>query len=253
MDFISSAPFIDASLWDDYRPGIIEQDIITLPMGGALLYMMGAHNTSVSRPQWPFQNEHADRPKKDTRHPKITLALVGGGVVLGTFGSLTVTDPAFALWPAVSGLVHTHLITELATGFAKRFWLRRRPFYHHKLETTGRVAKDDSYSFFSGHSSHGMAFAAYMSHLLHGSVDNPWISWSGSAALVAAAAWVGSARAIDGQHNWSDVLTGAAVGGLIATYVAYKVDRAQIEAANRASRGFSFSVGLGEFTANWRF
>lgn len=253
MDLNPTAPFLDASLWDDYRPGIIEQDVVTLPMGGALLYMMGAHNTPVSRPLWPFQSEHANRPKKDTRHPKTTLALVGGGVVVGTFGVLTVTEPAFALWPAVSGLVHTHLATELATGFAKRFWLRRRPFYHHKLDNTGRVTEDDSYSFFSGHSSHTMAFAVYMSHVLRGAVDNPWITWSGTAALVATAAWVGSARAIDGQHNWSDVLTGAAVGGLIATFVAHKVDHARTEAANRASAGFRFDVGLGEFTATWNF
>jgi membrane-associated phospholipid phosphatase len=253
MNLIHQTPIHDAALWNDYRPGTWEQDIVTLPLGGAVLFMLDAHNTRVSRPVWPFRTESISRKRDDTRHPKTLLTWAGGGVLVGTFGVLSLTKPNFALWPAVSGLVHTHLATELLTGFSKRFWLRRRPFYNRKLAETGYVAEDDSYSFFSGHASHSMAFATYLSWVLHENVENQWITWTSTAGLVATAAWVGSARAIDGQHHWSDVITGATVGGLVATFVAYKASQARIDRASEQSAGFTVDVGFSEFTATYRF
>jgi membrane-associated phospholipid phosphatase len=77
------------------------------------------------------------------------------------------------------------------------------------------VTKEERFSFFSGHASHTFAFASYASGLAFSQLKDDSSAWFYTGLLFGSASWIGASRAIDKQHNWSDVLAGAAVGSAI--------------------------------------
>ncbi len=119
--------------------------------------------------------------------------------------------------------------TALATGVTKQLTGRERPYKAlNRREFQPEETPDSNVSFFSGHTSISFAAASYMAldlsdHLMQG--GSGW--WTGRFlpffSLYGLASLVGVSRVYDQKHWASDVLIGAAVGGLIGnlTYVAH--------------------------------
>lgn len=242
----------DPTLWDSYKPGIWQQDIITIPIEAGVLAMGSEFYTRAAEPLWPFRNEHNDGLTEPTRHEKSTLAVTGSLLGAGAFTLLAWSNPNFPIWNVTAGLIHTHLFVEIATGFAKRTWQRHRPFYDRKLRESGGVVEQDSHSFFSGHASHTMAYSVYLSHVLFTYANSESIRWGGAALLVGGAAWVGAVRAIDGQHHPLDVIVGAAVGTAISTAVFWQMEDAHANQSKMTGNlGSRLSIGATNWTS-WR-
>lgn len=210
-----------------YYPGLWEQDLYTIPLQAGLLTIMNESYTKAAHPVWPFRFEHTSRERETTRHPGRLLGVYAGGIAVTTLGVLSYAAPNFSLWPHVRGWIHAHLVNELATSVAKQFFLRKRPFYDSEVEKSERgettVRDDDMRSFFSGHSSHAFTFATYTS-LLIGEHAPRYVSVPAAVALYTGASYVAAARAIDGQHNVSDVVVGALVGSVITYAIKARVD-----------------------------
>lgn len=210
-----------------YYPGLWEQDKYTIPLEAAVIGVMNNFYVQPANSVWPFQNESTTHVRKSTRHPGKTYSLFAVGIAATTLGTLEYTYPNFQFWPQVRGWIHAHLVTEMATSFSKQFFLRKRPFYDDEVarENQGlsHVRLDDKYSFFSGHASHAFAFATYASRLIW---DNSplYISLPVAITLHSLAGYVAAARFIDGQHNASDVIAGAAVGSIISFAISRRVN-----------------------------
>lgn len=206
------------SLWVDYQPGLWEQDRITLPIEAGVVALMSASYTRAARPLWPFTNETNPKVRKVSRHPGRLVAASGVLTATATFGTLAYLSEDFAYGPAIRGLFHAHLMTEMATSLAKLSVQRRRPFYDTE-KAKGTLRADDTRSFFSGHASHVFAFATYSTRLVYETSHGHWASLAYGLTLHSLAGWVASARAIDGQHHWNDVITGSAVGFLVSNAI----------------------------------
>lgn len=200
-----------------YQPGYWQQDVYTIPFGALLVTAVGRLDPPRS-PRWPFQSETATEIRNPSRHPGTFAATLAGAVMVPVFGSIYSARPDFSALTHVRGLVHSHLWTELFTSGAKAFFGRKRPFYDTVLRR-GEARRDDRFSFFSGHSSHSFALASYVSQLAIYELKSSALSYIYSGALYSIATWVGASRAIDRQHNWSDVLTGAGVGFTVGRLV----------------------------------
>lgn len=124
------------------------------------------------------------------------------------------------MWRHARGLAHAFAWNELLTAAAKYWFQRERPFHDTELVNGTLRRIDDRASFYSGRSSHIFTFATYMSAMARDDSPAPWAGWAATAGLYGLAGWVASARAIDGQHNWSDVV----VGSLAGTGVAFKIN-----------------------------
>ena len=206
-----------------YTPGLLEQDLYTLPLEAGLVYAVSNWGTRTATPLWPFQNESTTGRRNPTRHPGKVLAVAGGSIALGTLTALSFLPSAaeqesFALGPSVRGWIHAHLVTEIATSFAKNTFQRERPFYD-TVQKNGTVREDDRRSFFSGHSSHAFTFANYSSRLVWDNVANQEVGLLYGAVSFGLATLVAGTRAYDGQHHWSDVVAGSAVGFFTSMFV----------------------------------
>lgn len=204
-------------LVEAYSPGLWEQDIYTLPIEAGLVHAVTHFYTPVARPLWPFQNETTTGVRNPTRHSGRLLAPIGGSIAALSIGSLLYTSDTFAFGPVVRGWIHAHLLTELATSFAKVTFQRKRP-HHDSEKANGTLRKDDRFSFWSGHASHAFAFATYSSSMMR-EYAHPVVGWTFTGFSYGLAAFVGGTRAHDGQHNWTDVIAGATAGTLITQLV----------------------------------
>lgn len=204
-----------------YQPGNWQQDVYTLPLG-ALVVTAVSRMDPPSTPRRPFAKEAATEIRNPSRHPGIFAASLAGAFMVPVFGSIYTDNPNFSAARHLRGLAHSHLWTELFTSSAKVFFGRKRPFYDTVLRR-GEARRDDRFSFFSGHSSHSFALATYVSQLAAYELKSSQLAAVYSGALYSIAAWVGASRAIDKQHNWSDVLTGAAVGSTVGYLMFWQV------------------------------
>jgi membrane-associated phospholipid phosphatase len=224
-----------------YKPGHWDQDIYTIPFGALLV-------TAVSRidppetPRWPFNTETAYENRHPTRHPGVFAGALAGVTFVPLLGSVLTDKPEFPISKHLRGLIHSHLWTELLTSGAKVFFGRKRPFFD-TAAREGKAGRDDRLSFFSGHSSHSFAFATYASQLAFHELKNESLSWTYAVALYSTAAWIASSRAVDKQHNWSDVLTGASVG-TVAGYLVHQ----RVNAVGETPVQVSFSPNQLTFT-----
>ena len=106
-------------------------------------------------------------------------------------------------------------VTSLMTNAVKIMVARQRPYAHYG--TLASQGLDDNASFFSGHTSLTTAMAVSSAMLL--AEGN---GWQRSTALVAAGivgATTAYFRIAADQHYFSDVLTGAIVGGVLAYWI----------------------------------
>jgi membrane-associated phospholipid phosphatase len=197
--------------WQAFSPGLLEQDVFTLPLEAGLITAMNQYYTPTPYPLLPFRNEVQPLQRNSSRHPKELLVPIGAAWALGTLGYLETQTERFPLAPHLRGWIHAHMITEIVTSFAKTSFQRPRPFYE-KERVKGTLRKDDRLSFFSGHASHAFAFAGYSSSLMLSETQNSWGAIAYTAGAMTLAGAVARARAIDGQHNWSDVFAGSLVG-----------------------------------------
>lgn len=216
-----------------YSPGLLAQDVYTIPLGLGLLTMMNTYYTRDPKPAWPFDTESATDVRNPTKHTRNVILPYAMLATVGTFGLAQIASPNF-MWPQhIRGWIHAHLANELLTGFAKMSFQRHRPFYDTEVEREKqgltRVREDDSFSFFSGHSSHAFTFAAYGSSVFRKALPYKWLGWTLTGGMYSAAAYIGATRAIDAQHYWSDVLTGAFVGTIVGNLIFQRVEDVIVE------------------------
>jgi membrane-associated phospholipid phosphatase len=210
--------------WHAYSPGLLEQDLFTIPFEAGLIAAMNEFYTPSPMPLLPFRDEVQPLQRNSSRHPKELLVPIGAAWAVGTFGFLETATERFPIAPLFRGWIHAHLVTEMITSFAKVTFQRPRPFY--ELEKRkGRLRKDDRFSFFSGHASHAFAFAGYSSSMVLAHTDNSAGAVFYTAGALTLASMVARARAIDGQHNWSDVVAGSLVGLTTGVLIQTRVDQ----------------------------
>jgi len=207
-----------------YCPGYWTQDLFTLPIEAGLVASLSYFSIRSPKSLGFFRTEKTTYPtRKPSKHTARALLPSGALLSLGT-GALShqLSTNSYSLGPILRGWIHAHLINEIVTVFSKNTFQRKRPFYDGVARTHPQLRDSDRQSFFSGHSSHAFTFAAYGSQYIWTLSDyNPW-AWVHSGVLFGLASWVASTRAIDGQHHWSDVLVGAAVGTTIGLWTSSK-------------------------------
>lgn len=228
--------------WYLYQPGLLEQDLVTLPLLGGMVAAISLTTEPPSRPLWPFENEQNSTPRRPSRQPGYLAASMGAAVMTPFAAYLWEnSDGTFPIWAHARGLLHTHLLTELLTISSKNTFGRRRPFYDAEA-AAGRAGTDDRRSFFSGHASHAFALASYGVTLAWQEIDNPWVATTFTGLFGLTAGWLASSRAFDGQHHWSDVAVGAAVGSAVGSYIARRV---------HAVNSSAVEVELGPTSVRW--
>lgn len=198
-----------------YRPGDWRQDIYTIPLEAAVVTAI-SQQTPPQSPRWPFAKESANAIRNPSRQPGGFAAALGIAALAPLAGAVYVSSPDFQFYRYLRGFIHSHLWTELFTSSAKVYFGRKRPFYD-TVARRNEARKDDRLSFFSGHSSHSFAFATYASLIAHNELRERNLAWLYTGIFSVTASWVGASRAVDRQHNWSDVI----VGGLVGASVGY--------------------------------
>jgi len=201
-----------------YRPGSWDQDLYTIPLE-ALAVTAISHRKPPSKPRWPFTHEIATAIRNPSRQPGGFAAALGIAALVPLGGAIYTSSPDFSYARHLRGFIHSHLWTELFTSSAKVYFGRKRPFYD-TVERRGEARSDDRLSFFSGHSSHSFAFATYASLVAHNELRDSHLAWLYTGLFSATASWVAASRAIDRQHNWSDVIVGSLVGSSVG-YLTY--------------------------------
>jgi membrane-associated phospholipid phosphatase len=176
-----------------------------------------------AKPRWPFENETANAMRNPSRHPGNFAGTLAVATLFPLAGHVLTQNPDFKIFTHLRGMIHSHLWTEAATSAAKVYFGRKRPFYD-TVERRGEARRDDRLSFFSGHSSHAFALASYGSQLAFSELKDSPSAWLYATLLHGTATWIATSRAIDKQHNWSDVLAGAAVGSTIGYFTFQRVD-----------------------------
>ena len=195
-----------------FNPGVLEQDLYTIPLEAALLLSINKFNTPASSPLVLFKQEVFPDKREQSRHTKHLLVPGFAVWTLGTFLYANSQSSSFSIGAHTRGLIHSVMATELTTSFAKVTFRRPRPVVEGEKKRGGSIREDDYYSFFSGHASHAFNLASYTTGLVHSYVPCTICSVFFGTTAYTAAAFVASARAIDGQHNWSDVAVGSLVG-----------------------------------------
>jgi len=196
-----------------YRPGDWRQDLYTIPLEAAVVTWI-SQQPPPATPRWPFNKESATEFRNPSRQPGLFSAALAMGSLVPLAGSIAADRPDYPFLTHLRGMIHSHLWTEFFTSSAKVYFGRKRPFYD-TVKRRGEERRDDKLSFFSGHASHSFAFAAYTSQLAFDALKDESLAWTYSALLQGTAAWVAASRAVDKQHNWSDVIAGAAVGATV--------------------------------------
>jgi membrane-associated phospholipid phosphatase len=211
--------------WMSFNPGDLKQDLITLPLEGALISSLNAFYTPKANPIWPFNNEYANADSRPTTFTGSKMFPYVLGTTTLILGGLTLSNDNFTLGTHVRGWLHTVLLTELATTTAKVTFQRKRPFFDSKKKQNALTSDDDRFSFFSGHASHSFSFATYSSALMFQYSNSQILNWTYAAAAFSAATVVASSRVTDNAHNISDVIAGGLVGTAIAAFLFYRVEQ----------------------------
>lgn len=206
-----------------YRPGDLSQDLWTIPIEAGLLAAATYGIEPPEHPRWPFEHETANGERNPSRQPGYLGGALGAAVFLPLVTHIHLEKGnEFRVWAHIRGLIHTHILTEIFTIGAKNSFGRKRPFYDTE-RSAGRDTLDDRRSFFSGHASHAFAFALYGSSIAHDYLESQTSQWLYTGLMTGTAAWISASRAVDGQHNATDVLAGSAVGSAVGYFIASRV------------------------------
>lgn len=223
--------------WMSFNPGDLKQDIVTLPLEGALIGVINAFYTPKSEPVWPFNNETADLDPLATSLPGSKLLPYALGSATLVLGGLTLSNDDFSLGTHARGWLHSLLLTEIATGTAKVTLQRKRPFYDNP-KSDGAGTYDNRFSFFSGHASHAFSFATYSSALMFEYSNSAILNWSYAALSYSGATYIAASRVKDHAHNLSDVIVGGIVGTIISAAVFYRVENVLLQKKERSAKNF---------------
>ena len=175
------------------------------------------------REAWKWENTHAAATASDVLDFAVVPALVLGGDALlaSQHGALSGWDEdAIVILEAAMIASAVNQVVKFSVG-------RERPFVHH-LESDEEKAKtehpaDNNVSFYSGHTSLAFALAGAGGAVAEmRGYDNGWVVWPVAGAM---AATVGYLRIGADKHWFTDVATGAVVGGTIGVGVPYLLHR----------------------------
>lgn len=234
--------------WVTFNPGDLKQDLVTLPLEGALIAAINAFYTPKAIPIWPFNDESANETQRPTTLPSSKMLPYALGTATLVLGGLTLSNDSFAIGTHIRGWLHAILMTELATSTAKVTLQRKRPFFDAKQSEEGTTADDDRFSFFSGHASHAFSFATYSSALMFQYSNSAFLNWAYAAISYSTATWVASTRVQDHAHNVSDVIVGGLVGTAISAAIFYRVE--QIDKAHKANSSSKFDYQVIPYAFN---
>ena len=116
--------------------------------------------------------------------------------------------------------LETIMLNEALTGVTKALVKRPRPYtYHRETPEAIRTSRENTFSFFSGHTSHSAAASFFTAKTLSDYVDRPGvqtIAWTSAILLPAA---TGFFRYKAGKHFPSDVVVGYLVGASVGFLV----------------------------------
>ena len=119
-------------------------------------------------------------------------------------------------------LLEVLILNETLTGLTKGLVDRPRPYtYNTSLPVELRTGQDDTFSFFSGHTSHSAALAFFTARVISAYTERPavrMVAWAGAALLPAATGWM---RYEAGKHFPTDVVVGYAVGASVGLLIPY--------------------------------
>lgn len=160
-------------------------------------------------PLWFSADEGGEASNIDQQIPPWAIGAGGAAMVL-----TVATVPRRARWFHVKGMVEALLTTTAMTSVTKVVFGRHRPDY---VEGGGR---DESKSFFSGHTSatfsattyFGLYLSAHVFPELRGDSTLPWWEVATYAALTTASLAVPYERVAQNRHHPADVAVGAFVG-----------------------------------------
>ncbi len=147
----------------------------------------------------------------------LVTGVLPAGVLLNSALSARLGGAPAAFFEDTLVLAEMAMLTALANGASKDATARRRPSA--KLGATGSSNR----SFFSGHASSAFALAAAAGTLstMRGYPSAPWV-WAGGMTLATSVAYL----RVAGDAHWaSDVLAGAAIGGLTGLAVPWLLHR----------------------------
>ncbi len=224
-----------SAVFSDYQPGLFAQDLITLPIEASFVFFATEYLPTTNPPLWPFTSEKNTEVRHTTRASASVVAPIAGAMVLPIGATVVTQKPSSFAFAHARGLAHTVLLTELGTVGAKRLVGRHRPSYDTSLAESGSVAKDDSYSFWSGHAAHSFAFSSYLCRLTFDLTSKP-VAWGSAVVYYAVASWISASRVVDNAHHVSDVLVGAAVGSSLSWWVYDKVSLVASPEANQSAK-----------------
>ena len=119
-------------------------------------------------------------------------------------------------------LLEALLLNEALTGMTKALVTRPRPYtYNTDLPADLRIDDDNTFSFFSGHTSHSATAAFFTARVISRYTDQPavrTIAWVGAIVLPAA---TGLMRYEAGKHFPTDVVVGYAIGASVGLLIPY--------------------------------
>ena len=117
-------------------------------------------------------------------------------------------------------LLETVMLNEALTGITKALVKRPRPYtYNQNAPEAVRTSRENTFSFFSGHTSHSAAVSFFTAKTISDYVDRPGVrtvAWTGAILLPAA---TGFFRYQAGKHFPSDVVVGYLVGASVGFLV----------------------------------
>ena len=117
-------------------------------------------------------------------------------------------------------LLETVMLNEALTGITKALVSRPRPYtYNQQAPEAVRTSRENTFSFFSGHTSHSAAVSFFTAKTISDYVDRPGVeaaTWAGAILLPAA---TGFFRYKAGKHFPSDVVVGYLVGASVGFLV----------------------------------
>ena len=137
-------------------------------------------------------------------------------------------------------LLETMMLNEALTGITKALVKRPRPYtYNRDAPEAVRTSRENTFSFFSGHTSHSAAMSFFTAKTLSDYVDRPGVravAWTGAFLLPAA---TGFFRYKAGKHFPSDVIVGYIVGATVGFVVPHihKSSRGGDAGSNATSGG----------------
>ena len=129
--------------------------------------------------------------------------------------------------------LETVMLNEALTGITKALISRPRPYtYNQNAPEAVRTSRENTFSFFSGHTSHSAAVSFFTAKTLSDYVDRPGVravAWTGAFLLPAA---TGFFRYKAGKHFPSDVIIGYIVGATVGFVVPHIHKTSQNEDAD---------------------